>query len=523
MAGQPKGNEAAALEIGQAFAAVVGAEHVIIDDDTCAEFSQDLIDWDRPERVVAVIRPETPQQIAEIFKLSGRLNVAIAPRGAGLSYTRGYTPISNRTVALDLARLNRIVEFNPDDLYITAEAGATWQQVDDAARSRGLRPVLRGPISGSYATVGGTASQGILGETDGFLGFEIVLPDGRIVSTGSGACLHAPPFYRHFGPDLTGLFTGDTGAFGVKTKVTLKLEKPLSGYAPGAFSFDSLQPMADAIVEIGRENLVPRLFGIDPVKTRSATKVDLVEAGRTLGSIVGSGSSLARGLSDAVSVVRSGRDALDDAGWSLHIHAEGINDAAAEETLARIRKICGRAGKEVSASIAIAMRARPYSIRGIVGLKGERFVPTNAMFPFSRAKEAAARVEQFFQENQKTFDEHQITTCCIAGMDRGVFLIEPMLYWPDEVGPIHRRYLPADKMNRFAKNKPNPQSRRAVIELREKLCRMFLELGAVHMQVGKYYDLQSAVTPVYYDLLTTMKKTLDPRCSINPGNFGWYG
>jgi D-lactate dehydrogenase (cytochrome) len=508
-------------EIFTGFASIVGGDNIVHDNATRAEFSQDLVDWDRPTRVVAVIRPANTQEVAHTLKLARSFGLASAPRGAGLSYTKGYTPLSDATIALDLSRLNRISELNGDDLYLTAEAGVTWQQVDDAAKSRGLRPVLRGPISGSHATIGGTASQGLLGDTDGFLGFEVVLADGTIVTTGAGACLRTSPFYRHFGPDITGLFSNDTGAFGVKTKVTLKLEKPPAGYAPAAFSFSSLQRMAEAIVAIGRENLVPRLFGIDPVKTRSATKIGLAEAGRVLTSIVASGSSVVRGLSDAITVARSGRDALDNANWSLHVHAEGVDDTAAKTTLERVRAICGKFGTEISPSVAIAMRARPYSIRGIVGLNGERFVPTNAMFPFSRAKTAAAHVEQFFLEHQMIFEEHQITTCCIAGMDKGVFLIEPMFYWPDEIGPIHRRYLPADKVARFADNKPNPKARKVVIELREKLCRMFFELGAVHMQVGKYYDLANAVSPAAYGLLTKLKQTLDPEYRLNPGNFGW--
>lgn len=103
-----------------------------------------------------------------------------------------------------------------------------------------------------------------------------------------------------------------------------------------------------------------------------------------------------------------------------------------------------------------------------------------------------------------------------------MFLIEPMLYWPDELGPIHRRYLPGDKFARFERNEANPQARKVVIELREKLRRMFFELGAIHIQIGKYYDLANAVSPAVYELLTKMKQTLDPGCRLNPGNLGWY-
>jgi hypothetical protein len=495
---------------------------VLTDDQSRQEFSQDLIEWDLATLVPGVVRPANTAEVSSVVKKAAELDLALAPRGGGLSYTKGYVPQSERTIALDLSRLNEISELNAGDLYVTAGAGATWQQLLDATKSRGLRPVLRGPISGSHSTIGGAASQGILGLTDGFLGFEVVLADGRVVTTGSGASMRAgSPFYRHFGPDLTGLFTGDTGAFGIKTKVTLRLETLPRGLAMASFSFPTLRLMVDAIVAIARLGLVPKLFGMDPLKTRTASKVGIVEAGRTLSSIVTGRGSLLQGLSDAVGVARAGRDALNEAAWALHVHAEGVNAAAAESSLELIRDICCKSGIEINANIAIALQARPYSIRGFVGLEGERFVPIHAIFPLSRASAAAARVEQFLAENQKLFEQQQITTCCIAGMEQGVFVIEPMFYWPDELGPLHRRYLPAEKFARLNRGRSNHEGRSIVIDLREQLRKIFFELGAIHGQIGKYYDFANAVAPDVYDVLTQLKNTLDPGCRLNPGNLGW--
>jgi hypothetical protein len=240
-----------------------------------------------------------------------------------------------------------------------------------------------------------------------------------------------------------------------------------------------------------------------------------------LSSIASGRSSMVQGISDAVSVMRSGRRALDTAEWALHVHAEGVDGAAANASLARIREICCETGTEVSPNVAIALNARPYSIRGFVGLEGERFVPIHAMFPLSRANAAAARIERFFADNQKTFEEQQITTCCIAGMEQGIFVIEPMFYWPDRLGPLHRRYLPADKFARLNRREENPDGRRIVIGLREQLRQIFFDLGAIHGQIGKYYDFANAVRPEVYDLLTQIKRVLDPDYRFNPGNFGW--
>jgi D-lactate dehydrogenase (cytochrome) len=479
------------------------------------------MEWDGAARVALVVRPGNTAEVVAVVKAAAALGLAVAPRGGGLSYTAGYVPQSEHTIALDLSRLNKISELNIEDLYVSAGAGATWQQIYDAARAQGLRPVLRGPISGSDSTIGGAASQGLLGHTDGFLGYEVVLADGRVITTGSGASRRAPPFYRHFGPDLTGLFTCDSGAFGIKTALTLKLERQPRGLAMASFSFPSLPLLVDAIVTIARANLVSRLFGMDPLNTRTVSKVGMVDAGRTISSIVSARSSVVQGISDAISVIRSGRGALDAAGWALHVHAEGVDSDAADVARAQIREICCKSGVEVSPNVAIALNARPYSVRGFVGLEGERFVPIHAMFPLSRANAVASRIEKFFAGHEKLFEEQQIATCCLAGMEQGVFVIEPMFYWPDQLGPLHRRYLPKDKFARLNRGQPNLEARKIVVGLRDELRQMFFELGAIHGQIGKYYDFANAVKPEVYELLTQIKYMLDPDCRLNPGNFGW--
>ena len=62
--------------------------------------------------------------------------------------------------------------------------------------------------------------------TDNCLGVEVVLgdPNGTIIRTGSIANKYAKPFCRYgVAPDFTGLFMGDVGTMGIKTKAALKL------------------------------------------------------------------------------------------------------------------------------------------------------------------------------------------------------------------------------------------------------------------------------------------------------------
>ena len=167
-----------------------------------------------------------------------RSGIAVCARGGGTSYTADYLPISRNTLIIDLGRLDRIVEFNQVDAYVTVESGVTWAALKSALDPLGLRTPFYGPFSGLRATFGGAVSQHAISlgsaahglSAQSVLSMLVVLADGTCLHTGSAARLQAGagmysvgPFMRHDGPDLTGLFTGDCGAFGVKATITLAL------------------------------------------------------------------------------------------------------------------------------------------------------------------------------------------------------------------------------------------------------------------------------------------------------------
>ena len=94
-------------DLATAFGSIVGSQHALSDDDSRMEFSQDLIDWGGAARVALVVRPCDTAEVVAVIKRAATLGLVIAPRGGGLSYTAGYVPQSDRTIALDLSRLNQ--------------------------------------------------------------------------------------------------------------------------------------------------------------------------------------------------------------------------------------------------------------------------------------------------------------------------------------------------------------------------------------------------------------------------------
>jgi D-lactate dehydrogenase (cytochrome) len=505
-----------------AIASIVGAGQVSTAPAERALHSRDVFFGDDGPLVDAVVRPGSTSEVAALVRLAGQRGIALAPRGGGVSYTRGYLPVRPGTLCLDLSRMDAIHELDAGDLHVTVGPGVTWQQVDAAAARHGLRPVLRGPISGTHSTVCGAASQNVgPASMAGIQSLEVVLADGRVVRTGSAALReHPAPFLRHFGPDLTGLFIGDGGAFGIKTRCTLALEPIPAGAAFASVAFDTLAGMTSTMVAIARSGIACRLLGMDPLKNRDATRgVGLREGLGTLAGVVKSAGTLGEGLRRAAGIAGAGKGVLDDVPWSLHVTVEGHDTTAAERALAALRPLwSGR--RELPPSVPAALHARPYSIRGIVGLAGERWVPVHGIFPLGQAAQVVGRVEALMAANAARLREHAIEVSYIVSVAGAGWLLEPMFYWPDALGPLHQRVL-GEKFAKFRGAAANPAARAVVRELRAEVTALFDALGGVHSQLGKYYAYGARLQPDAASFATALKDALDPRRILNPGNLGW--
>ena len=181
-------------------------------------------------------------------------------------------------IVIDARKLDRVLEINAPDRYITAEAGCTWAKLNEALEGTGLRTPYWGPLSGINATVGGALSQNsaFFGSAlhgtvaDSVLGVTVVLADGSIVTTGSGGRANTLPFTREGGPDMTGLFLGDNGAFGLKLAATIRLLPLPESQAFLSFGFPTIQAMGEAQVDMARARLVAEAWDEDAAPCRDA-------------------------------------------------------------------------------------------------------------------------------------------------------------------------------------------------------------------------------------------------------------
>lgn len=495
---------------------IVGEANVLADEASRRLASADVFLW--PEAVVAdlVVRPGSTEETARVVSLLAREGKAMVPRGAGLSYTAGAVPHAPATV-IDTARLDKI-QINADDLYAVVGAGCSWEKLAEALKPHGLRAVQHGPISGSHSTVGGAASQNIPGGLDGIIGLTVVLPDGSVARTGSGARQGASPFQRYSGPDLTGLFLGDCGAFGIKTEVVLRLaaERPA---AFASFAFADADDLVAAMVTLQKRGVVSRVFAMDQAKGEAASNMELGEAAKILGAVVKGAGSMGKALKDVAQLAR-GRTALQSHPWSLHLTIEAATEQSASAQLDLARGLIGNEGVEIDNVVPKTLRAKPYSVRGMVGPQGERWVPVHGILPLSRARACMAALRAHLAARAQELSSTGVSVQWLISSIGAYLTIEPMFYWRDALDALHMAHLSERNRARFGGVAENPAARTLVRRLRAELRDILDAHDAVHAQIGRFYRLGELMDPGSRDLLARVKRALDPEARMNPGALG---
>ena len=449
------------------------------------------------------------------MRLLAEAGVNVVPRGAGLSYTGGVVP-HRPGVVIDTALLDSVTVV-ADDLYAVVGAGCTWEKLAAALTPHGLRPAPAPPISGSHATIGGAASQGITGQ-EGFIGVAVVLADGSVVRTGGWATPGGVPFWRFYGPDLTGVFIGDCGAFGVKTEVVVRLLPPVRKRF-ASFGFADGPSVATCIAGLQR-GPGGKVLAFDRAKAEDASgSMELGEALRTAAAVAGKAvagkaGSWGRAFKDVVALARS-RGEMVEPPWSLHLTAEGATDAMAEAQLEAQRAVClAHGGAEVPATVPQALDARPFSVRGLVGPEGERWVPVHGNLPLSRAAACLGAVQDYFASREGELRQHGIRINWLLLSLGAHVTMEPMFYWRDALDPLHLHFLSERNRSRFGGFPANPAARAFVGALRIATRDLLDSFGATHTQLGRFY------VPPSGEMLHLVKAALDPEGRMNPGVMG---
>jgi FAD/FMN-containing dehydrogenase len=510
---------------------IAGAEAVLTDEDSLIFFSQDV--YRAGVKPLAVVRPGTVDTLAQVVRTATAAGVAVFPRGGGISYTDAYNPTRSQSIVLDLRGLNRIVAINPGDMYVTVEAGCTWAALDAALKPHGLRPPFWGPFSGGKATVGGSLSQGTatfgsarVGPSDvAVLGLRAVTADGSIITTGSGAQPHHAPFFRHYGPDLTGLFTSDAGALGIKAEVTLQLERRPAFVQGLSFAFENAAACYTAMAEVARSGLAGEVFAVDAELLRqSAGSADLRRDFATLIQVGRSGNSLGDGLLRMLKLALAGRNFADGIPFTVHVVTEGNDSARLKGNVRELRAMIAPHGVEMANTVPTVVRANPFPPLAVVAPNGRRLLAIHAIVPFSVAAPLHAETEALVATHADALRANHVAVgYSFATVGRTGLLYEPVFYWEDSHSAFHRQETPPEMLATMRSFPDNPQGRAIVQQVRDDMVELMYTHGAVHLQIGKAYPYLRERDKPFMCLLSAIKSQVDPHGLINPGALGLGG
>jgi len=508
---------------------IVGRVNLLTDDER-EYFSTDV--YRRLETPVAVVRPGTLEESRAVIECAYANDVAIVPRGGGASYTAGYLPATKQAIQLDAGRLDRIVEINEQDMYVTVEPGVTWKKLDAALRSRGLRTPFRGPFSGIAATVGGTISQNALGigtnswgvSCESVLAIEVITAGGDVVRTGQAGSTSRKPFYRYYGPDMTGLFTGDCGALGFKALITLKMMKLRPEFGALSFGFATFENTVEALSRIAGHIIEEKSFALDSTlqqgqigkSSNVSTRLDMAK------SVIGAARNPIQGLTQVMRMALSGSKALAAAPFAAHYMFEGQSAAEIRGKARLMRGIARGYGWEIPNSVPLVVRATPFApLHNVLGPAGERWVPLHGILPRSSVLAFHRELQSYLGSQRGSMERLGVRVGLIFGaLGTGSFLYEPAFYWKDAQTVYHRTVLDQDYRASLPSYPSNPEGATLVQAMREAVIDQYHRYSAGHLQVGKQYPLLRDRDPAVVALLRALKAAVDPKGLFNPGALG---
>ena len=203
----------------------------------------------------AVVFPRTTDEVSALARWSSRHLVPLIGWGAGTSL-EGHALALHGGVVVDFRNMAAVLEIRAEDRLVRVQPGITREALNMELRTTGLMfPV----DPGANATLGGMAATRASGTTavrfgtmrDNVRGLQVVLADGRLIQTGTGAPKSSA------GYDLTALFVGSEGTLGLITELTLRLHGQPESVMTAIATFGTVGAAVDCVIATMQMGLSP--------------------------------------------------------------------------------------------------------------------------------------------------------------------------------------------------------------------------------------------------------------------------
>ena len=219
------------------------------------ELDTSLLDYGSAHLIV--VKPEKIEHVQDIMRYADLKKIPVIVRGSGTGYWKHFEPY-DRTIVLDMKKMDKILEISLPDLYCRVEPGVIDDDLNDVLKPYGIF-YPPGPISSRLASIGGEIANNTSGlrsikygsVRDSVLGMKIVLANGDLISLGFKTRMEVSDY------QIDRLMVGSEGTLGIIVEVTLKLVAIPHFRGVGFVKFRKLEDAGVALCHIMSSGVRP--------------------------------------------------------------------------------------------------------------------------------------------------------------------------------------------------------------------------------------------------------------------------
>ncbi|GAA1912947.1 FAD-binding oxidoreductase [Nocardioides hwasunensis] len=266
--------------------AIVGEEHVLLDDETRAlrtrgKSTPDLLRaraGDLSDAPDAVVRPDGHAAVTAVLAWASEHRVVVVPFGGGTCVSGGLAARRDGftgLVSLDLVRMKRLLAVDEVSMTATLEPGLRGPEAEALLAEHGLT-LGHYPQSYLHASIGGFAATRSSGQSSAGYGRFDAMVVGLTAATPTGSLDLGSAPANAAGPDLRQLLLGSEGAFGVITSVTLRVRRAPAVTTYEGWRWPSFDAGSDAMRTLAQAGLLPTVIRLSD---ETETAINLADPG----------------------------------------------------------------------------------------------------------------------------------------------------------------------------------------------------------------------------------------------------
>ncbi len=194
----------------------------------------------------AVIYAKTSDEVSKIVEICNYEDCPVIPWGAGTSLEGNALAVEGG-ITINMMYMNKVLQINPEDMDVIVQPGLRRDELNRDLRATGL---FFSVDPGANASLGGMASTGASGTTsvrygtmkNNVLALEAVMPDGKIIRTGSRARKSSS------GYDLKNIIVGSEGTLAIITELTLALHGQPEAISAAVCQFENINEAVQTVI-----------------------------------------------------------------------------------------------------------------------------------------------------------------------------------------------------------------------------------------------------------------------------------